>query len=49
MNPLRWILLGAVVATYLATAMAHDEPGLLLIGLFPLAWIAVEGVWRAFR
>jgi len=48
MNPLRWIVAGAVLASYFATALAHEEPGMMLIGLFPLAWLAIEAVWRMF-
>jgi len=48
MNVLRWSLTCAVVAAFAAAVWAHEEPVVLLVGLFPVAWIAVELVWRTF-
>ena len=49
MSILRWSVVCAVISAFVAAALAHDEPVVLLVGLFPVAWLAVEFVWRAFE
>ena len=49
MNALRWSLVCSVIAGFVAVALAHEEPWMLLVGLFPIAWLAVELVWRGFK
>ena len=49
MSALRWSLFFGVVAVFASVALGHEEPSILLVGLFPVAWLAVELVWRAFK
>jgi hypothetical protein len=42
----RWCAAYAVVAAYLAAALAHEEPLVILVGMLPVAWLAVELAWR---
>jgi hypothetical protein len=34
---------------FLGAALASDEPVVMLVGLFPIAWLAVEAVWVTLR
>jgi hypothetical protein len=34
---------------FLGAALASDEPVVMLVGLFPIAWLAVEAAWVALR
>jgi hypothetical protein len=49
MSGLRWVLVCGVIAVFLALALRHDDPLVLLVGLFPVAWVAVELVWKGFK
>ena len=49
MNALRWSLAFGVIVVFVSIALGHEDPSVLLVGLFPVAWIAVELVWRGFR
>jgi len=44
------ILIAAFVGFYfLCSALASDDPTAMLVGTFPIAWIAVELAWVALR
>jgi hypothetical protein len=48
---MRWIRIVLATAAGLAfvgLALAHERPVVMLVGLAPLAMIAVEAVWRLF-
>ena len=49
MNVLRWALAFGVVVIFVSAAIGHEDPSIFLVGLFPVAWIAVELIWRGFR
>jgi len=49
MSALRWGLACGVIAGFVAIALGHEDPSVLLVGLFPVAWLAVELVWRGFK
>jgi len=49
MSALRWSLAFGVIVVFVSIALGHEDPSVLLVGLFPVAWIAVELVWRGFR
>jgi hypothetical protein len=46
MRTARLILVTAIAAGYLAATLAHAESAAMAIGLAPIAWLALEGVWR---
>jgi hypothetical protein len=48
MSTARWSLTCAVIAAYAVAAWSDGEPPVMLFGLFPLALIALEAVWKAF-
>ncbi len=44
------IMVAATVGLYfLCTALASDDAAAMLIGMLPIAWIAVEFAWVALR
>ena len=49
MSVLRWTLAFAVIAIFVSVAIGHEDPSMLLVGLFPVAWLAVELIWRGFK
>ena len=49
MNALRAGLVCSVIGFFVAVAVAHEDPIVLLVGLFPVAWIAVELLWRGLK
>ena len=46
MKALSWAVACTVLAGYFAAAGTHEDPLVMLVGLFPLAWIAIELAWR---
>jgi hypothetical protein len=48
MKPARLILVTAIAAGYVAAALSHEESTAMALGLVPIAWLALEGVWRLF-
>ena len=46
MSTARWSLTCAVIAAYGVAAWSDDEPAVMLFGLFPVTWIALEMVWK---
>ena len=49
MNALRWAAVCGVIAIFVALAIAHEDPVVLLVGLFPVAWLAVELAWKGLK
>lgn len=49
MSALRWSAACGVLAAFAAAILTHEEPGVLLVGLLPVAWLAVELVWRGLE
>jgi hypothetical protein len=48
----RLVRIGAVAAVglyFLSTALASDDPTAMLVGMLPIAWIAIESAWVALR
>ncbi|MGA8005251.1 MAG: hypothetical protein WCA17_04055 [Burkholderiales bacterium] len=44
------IMVAAAVGLYfLFTALASNDPTAMLVGMLPIAWIAVESAWVALR
>lgn len=39
----------AVGLYFLFTALASNDPTAMLVGMLPIAWIAVESAWVALR
>ena len=48
MRAARSISVVAIAAGYAAAALAHEESAAMAVGLAPIAWLALEGVWRLF-
>lgn len=46
MNGVRALALCAVTAAFALTIASHDEAFVLFVGLSPLLWLALEGVYR---
>jgi hypothetical protein len=46
MNALRGVATLAVAIAFGLAIACSEDPAMLAIGLGPLVWIAVEGVWR---
>jgi len=46
MKIVRIVLLVAIAAGFAAAILSHEEPGVMTLGLAPLAWLALEGIWR---
>lgn len=44
----RYAATAAVAMLFLGTAASASDPLVMGVGLVPLAWIAVEAVWRLF-
>ncbi len=49
MSALRWTLALGVIVIFVSVAIGHEDPSMLLVGLFPVAWLAVELIWRGFK
>ena len=49
MSTVRWTLAFGVIAIFVSVAIGHEDPSMQLVGLFPIAWLAVELIWRGFR
>jgi hypothetical protein len=45
---LRYAATAAVALLFLGMAASASDPLVMGVGLLPLAWIAVEAVWRLF-
>lgn len=43
------IAAGVVFALYVFGAAQTANPLAYLVGMAPIAWVAIEGVWRLFR
>jgi hypothetical protein len=48
MRAARLILMTAIAAGYVAATLSHAESAAMALGLAPIAWLALEGVWRLF-
>ena len=49
MSTVRWTLAFGVIVIFVSVASGHEDPSMLLVGLFPVAWLAVELIWRGFK
>ena len=49
MSALRWGATCAVIAVFAVVVFGHDDPSVMLVGLFPVAWLAVELVWKGLK
>ena len=49
MSALRWTLAFGVIVIFVSRALADEDPSMLLVGLFPVAWLAVELIWKGFK
>jgi hypothetical protein len=41
--------LASVAAVFAAAILSCEDPVMMAVGMAPLAWLALEGVWRLFR
>lgn len=48
MRTTRLILVTVIAAGYVTAALSHAEGAAMGLGLAPIAWLALEGVWRLF-
>lgn len=48
MRTARLILVTAIAAGFVAAILSHAENAAIALGLAPIAWLALEGVWRLF-
>ena len=46
MRVVRIVFVAAIAAGFAGAALSHDDSGIMAVGLAPLAWLAVEGIWR---
>lgn len=46
MNTARIVLVLALFAAFVVSALSQDEPTVMLFGLAVPVWIAIEGCWR---
>jgi hypothetical protein len=46
MRVVRIVLVAAIAAGFAGAILLHEESGVMALGLAPLAWLAVEGIWR---
>ena len=48
MKTVRPAILVAVATGFAAAMLFHEDPGVMTVGLAPIAWLALEGCWRLF-
>jgi hypothetical protein len=48
MRAARLILVTAIAAGFVTAILSHAENAAIALGLTPIAWLALEGVWRLF-
>ncbi len=48
-NLVRLVFLATTLLFYITAILEYPEPAVMAVGLVPIVWISLEGIWRVFE